>query len=576
MRFIRYLIDQFRHSLLFRIRLLTNALVLITITLMTLLTQRSMSHHMLDFYKDTGIEAIETTIAQVLSQFPHDFSDTSPQSLAQKIGSDEFKNEILTQFNKVSLIQDIITMALYNTGYKEEMVNGEILPTEFLYYIQSHPRITGQQLKLADRDVLLFASPIEISPQVRNEEDMLLADDITNVGSARITAGYLVLVISLERFNQQLFQIFLIVASIGFFLLVLTIIAQNLIFRVLMRQLGNVIHATTHIARGNYDHRLNCSRNDELGQLAKSFDAMAAELENKISTLADKNHQLEKAYRQLDESKELIIKQEKLASLGTMVAGIAHEINNPTQAIKFSMESLKLNIQDLQELMDQLLPLFESSPEEYTIRIDQLKSKIERMDLDLIFDEIHEIAQENDESLIRIENIVKSTKRMAYADLNLTTCNVNEILEDAITLAYNQIKYDLTIAPQLSENLPVVQGSPQELGQVFINLIINARDAIKEKGLSINQSELRISTTYFEEQSLIEIRFKDNGTGIKKEIKHRIFDPFFTTKIIGQGTGLGLNICHQIIESHHGQISVESEEGQGTEFIIQLPVMITS
>ncbi|MDD3618366.1 MAG: ATP-binding protein, partial [Desulfobulbaceae bacterium] len=119
-------------------------------------------------------------------------------------------------------------------------------------------------------------------------------------------------------------------------------------------------------------------------------------------------------------------------------------------------------------------------------------------------------------------------------------------------------------------HLPRFQGLPQEMGQVFINLIMNARDAIREKGLSRKDGRIKITTSYNGKRKCLEARFEDNGTGIKKEIIDRIFDPFFTTKEVGTGTGLGLNLCHRIVDTHGGEIFVESEEGKGSSFTVRL------
>lgn len=280
------------------------------------------------------------------------------------------------------------------------------------------------------------------------------------------------------------------------------------------------------------------------------------------------------AEKALRDSQEYLIKQEKLASLGTMVAGIAHEINNPAQAIGFSMDGLKMNAEYVKKFLIELQKCFADTTEDLVVKRDKLVRLVEDLDLELVLDDIDDIAERNIESVIRINKIIKSTKRMAHFEDEFTDCDLNTIVNDAVTLTHNQIKYDMTISLDLAEGLPRFQGMPQELGQVFINLIINARDALKDKKLATKDALLVITTAYNPATRQLETSFKDNGTGIREEVLSRIFDPFFTTKGFGVGTGLGLNLSHLIIEAHDGWIKVDSEYGKGTTFEVYINAAI--
>ena len=282
------------------------------------------------------------------------------------------------------------------------------------------------------------------------------------------------------------------------------------------------------------------------------------------------------AERALRDSQEHLIKQEKLASLGTMVAGIAHEINNPAQAIGFSMEGLKMNTDYVKKFLLELKKCLESGTGDLYAKRDHLLGMVAELNMDLVLEDIDDIAERNIESVNRISKIIKSTKRMAHFEDDFTDADLNTIVNDAVTLTHNQVKYDLNVELNLAPDLPTFQGMPQELGQVFINLIINARDALREKELAKNEALLVISTRYNEKNRQLEASFRDNGTGMKEEIVSRIFDPFFTTKGFGVGTGLGLNLSHMIVEAHGGWIKVESEYGKGTVFTVIISADITS
>ena len=277
-----------------------------------------------------------------------------------------------------------------------------------------------------------------------------------------------------------------------------------------------------------------------------------------------------KAEKALRDSQEYLIKQEKLASLGTMVAGIAHEINNPAQAIGFSMEGLKMNAEYVKKFLGELKKCFADNTEDLVGKRDHLFRLVEELDLDLVLEDIDDIAERNIESVLRINKIIKSTQRMAHFEDEFTGCDLNTIVNDAVTLTRNQVKYDLTVQMDLASDLPTFQGMPQELGQVFINLIINARDAMRDKKIDQNEALIIIKTAYNPKTKQLEASFKDNGTGIREDVLTKIFDPFFTTKGFGMGTGLGLNLSHLIVEAHDGWIKVDSEYGVGTTFTVLL------
>ncbi|MFZ5766074.1 MAG: ATP-binding protein [Thermodesulfobacteriota bacterium] len=274
----------------------------------------------------------------------------------------------------------------------------------------------------------------------------------------------------------------------------------------------------------------------------------------------------------LIESQTRIIKQEKLASLGTMVAGIAHEINNPAQAISFSMDGLKMNIDYVKELVAFLNQSLADQSADPAAERRKLAELMAELDMELVLEGINDIADRNIQSVERIDHIVKSTKRMAHSEETFRSCDLNTIVEDAIVLTHNQVKYDVEIEADLEAGLPPFKGLAQEMGQVFMNLIMNGRDAVKEKGLVKKDGRIFVSTRYNAEKNCVEARFRDNGTGIDRKVIDRIFDPFFTTKAIGSGTGLGLNLCHRIVETHGGDIVVESTPGEGTTFIVRLYV----
>lgn len=264
--------------------------------------------------------------------------------------------------------------------------------------------------------------------------------------------------------------------------------------------------------------------------------------------LRQKARELEKAHRKLKQTHAQLVQAEKMAALGMLVAGIAHEINTPIGSIHSMHDTTMRTLKKLKQLLKSQFqdPILENP------KIMQSLEAIENAN------QIIEMACE------RVINIVKRLRSFARLDeAEMKMANIHEGIEDTLTLIQHEIKRNIKIIKNYGE-IPPVACYPGRLNQVFLNLLINAKQAIRKNG------EIRITTWHQDDKVYIE--FKDNGVGIPEDHLKHIFDPGFTTKGVGVGTGLGLSICHQIIkEDHHGQILVESEVGKGTTFTIILP-----
>ena len=306
-----------------------------------------------------------------------------------------------------------------------------------------------------------------------------------------------------------------------------------------------------------------------LRQSQIDIEGLNKSLENEISKKKD---ELNITSDRLKESEKILIRQEKLVSLGTMLAGIAHEIKNPVQAISFSLDGLSLNIKDINSFIKETLKLSENKAFSSDDKLSIILGLIDQYELGDIFNEIDTFILENKKTVGMIENIVSSTKKLSYSNISFTTFNINEILRDSLNLVSNQVRYTAKIDLDLGEDLPKVTGLYQELGQVFINLLINAKDAIIDKKIKQADAVIKIETSFVKEVNKILVKITDNGIGIESENMDKIFEPFFTTKKLSKGTGLGLNIVKRIIESHHGKIELRSVLNEGSTFFIYLPV----
>ncbi len=259
-----------------------------------------------------------------------------------------------------------------------------------------------------------------------------------------------------------------------------------------------------------------------------------------LTDLADTNRELMQAQAQL-------VQSEKMASLGGLVAGIAHEINTPVGAMTSMHDTLMRAIAKLKE------HLKEKSPEVFETDA-RLKS---------LFATIDESNQVIRSGASRVAEIVRRLRSFARLDeAELKKVDVHEGLEDTLTLVHHEIKHNIQVERDYGK-LPVMSVFPSRLNQVFLNLLNNARHAIGEKGT--------ITIRTWVEDKTANISITDDGVGIPPENLSRVFDPGFTTKGVGIGTGLGLSICYQIIKDHRGRIDVESEVGKGATFTVRIP-----
>jgi two-component system NtrC family sensor kinase len=265
---------------------------------------------------------------------------------------------------------------------------------------------------------------------------------------------------------------------------------------------------------------------------------------------------------------------EKMAAIGQLAAGVAHEINNPIGFINSNLSTLKGYVEDLSRLINTYEKLQKevlSRSEERDSRHANLVNAIDRckedIDYDFVMNDLDKLISESQEGTERVKKIVSDLKDFSHAGKDeLQYADINRCVESTLNIVWNEIKYKTTVAKEFGD-LPEVYCYPHKLNQVFMNLFVNAAQAIEKKG------EIRISTRFCDSDApYVEIKISDTGSGIPEEFLPRIFDPFFTTKPVGEGTGLGLHMAYGIVEKHHGRIDVKSEVGKGTTFTIVLPV----
>ena len=274
------------------------------------------------------------------------------------------------------------------------------------------------------------------------------------------------------------------------------------------------------------------------------------------------SEQLAVAYRELKATHSQLLQQEKMASIGQLAAGVAHEINNPMGFISSNLGTMGKYLERLEGFLAlQSAGVEEIAPEELKQELAQARR---RFKVDYILTDARSLLAESQDGAERVRTIVQNLKSFSRVDeATASYANLNECLESTVAIAWNELKYKTTLNRDYGE-LPEVKCLPQQLNQVFLNILVNAAHAIEKQG------EVTISTR--REGDRVAIAISDTGSGIPEEIRSRIFEPFFTTKEVGKGTGLGLSISYDIIKKHNGTIEVESSPQSGTTFTIRLPI----
>lgn len=267
---------------------------------------------------------------------------------------------------------------------------------------------------------------------------------------------------------------------------------------------------------------------------------------------------------------------QKLEAIGTLAAGMAHEINTPAQFVGDNLKFLKESFADLMALNEAYSELVEAAHKGPFSKdlVDKVDLAIKDTDPEYLMEEIPAALDQSIDGVARISHIVKAMKDFAHpGGGDWEPADLNKIVSDMITVSTNEWKYAADVETDLDESLPAVRCTPQDIAQVVLNLIVNASHAIAES-LGDSPSEkglIRISTRAL--PGSVELRVADNGCGIPEELCERIFEPFFTTKDVGQGTGQGLAIAHKaIVGKHHGKLLLESRPGEGATFIVRLPL----
>lgn len=347
--------------------------------------------------------------------------------------------------------------------------------------------------------------------------------------------------------------------------------------RLIARRAKQVVSLCQRWEQGDTEARIHLDGSDEFAQIGAAFDRMAdrvgestAALRDREARLHDRTLKLEQALKDLKQTQCQLIQTEKLSSLGQMVAGIAHEVNNPIGFIHS-------NLHHVENYTQAILTLIALYQQHYPMPAIAIQNALEAIDLEFISQDLPQALASMQSGTDRIRDLVLSLRNFSRLDESgFKVVNLHDGLDSTITVLQNRLRRrdhrpEIRVV-KMYDRLPPVECSPGQLNQVFAHLIGNAIDAFDiATSLDNPRPTLTLETRRINEQT-VQIRIMDNGPGMEEVVRSRVFDPFFTTKPIGKGTGLGLSLSYDIItKTHGGQLLCHSTPGKGTELVITLP-----
>jgi len=303
--------------------------------------------------------------------------------------------------------------------------------------------------------------------------------------------------------------------------------------------------------------------------------ALERVVQRKTEHLRQQGDALHKALRELQLTQAQLLQANKLESVGQLAAGIAHEINTPTQFIGSNIDFMGDSFGGIQRLLNELSRQLAHGEGHHGLNPSLLTELLAEIDWAYLEEEIPTAIKQSKEGIKRISTIVQAMKEFSHPSSKEKVKNdLNKLIETTVIVTSNEWKYLADVHTDFEPSLPLVSCLADELGQVFLNILVNAVHAIEAKLKETDQrgrGTITISTR--QQGDWVEVRLSDTGTGIPKDIRNRIFDPFFTTKTVGKGTGQGLAIAHDVVtKKHGGTLSVESVVGEGSTFILRLPI----
>lgn len=464
------------------------------------------------------------------------------QTLGEQIGSNDYTKLRTSAQEMVN--SNVVAMVMVKDADSNKVLF-QTSPSEKLKEVFKENKISDKSLKRKEKPLAESIYKLSVVKDGKIIELGFYNEPITKI--------------YLDMLRDNMLAMVFIFIFMGFFL-------SNLIAGILIKPVNILIKSLGDFAKGNFSHRLEESNYLEINRLIRSYNEMAESLEKLYQSLEqqvqDRTKELEAAYSELKSTQAMMVHSEKMKSLGELVAGITHEINNPVNFIYGNLIHLKNYTADMMSVIDTYTEFDTDLTEEHKQKIRELKEEI---DLNFLKDDLPELIRSCQEGTERTKNIVldlKNFSRLEEAVIN--NVDLPKEIDTTLNILHNKFKNKINVHKEYQENMPHVEAFGGQLNQVFMNILDNAAFAVQDNG------DVWIRLKSDGNNAIIE--FEDNGCGMDDNTRKKVFDPFFTTKEVGQGTGLGMAISYKVIKNHKGNIDLVSEQGKGSKFTITLPL----
>jgi len=464
----------------------------------------------------------------------------------------ESSSELENLIRGVARADDVVYISVRNAddsvlasiGPELDPEVGEIISDEYDneqngLYSRLHYRISD------DREFIELRYPVQTEHMTISKENlgMLSSDFQGNTTMEKI--GEVRIGVTLDNLKQEINESENTSILLALLVVLTAIFIMTAFVRVITRPIESLVTLTDKISKGDLTKTVDVRRRDEIGLLAESFNRMIESLKKSQDEVEEYNRTLEEKIiertRELEEAQHQLIQSEKMAALGQLAAGVAHELNNPLGGIlgyaQFTLEKIE------------------------KITIDTIADK----DLDSYRRYLKDIETQSRRCKTIVQNLLKFSR--SSHSVEFEDVNINQVMEETLTFIEHQLMMkQINLVKELTDNVPNIRGNAGQLQQVFTNIILNAMHA------SEPDSKIEIYTRYMpplgEFPGAVEISIIDQGHGIKEENLQKVFEPFFTTKEVGKGTGLGLSVSYGIVKEHGGEVKIKSKPGEGTTFTI--------